>query len=257
MRYLVLLVLVNIYTVASAEWSPPETPDPDKILDEARQDACDGKYQDALNKHLWFHNNALKYDRAFYGVRLSFALSDWQRLGNAYPPALQSLRDVRDKAGKDVKNGNNYYDSFNDYESINESLAEEEKTIQLFRWLDTHHKEWAKKVFRIAQSALIRAHEYELCGKYIDPDNAYPRFVRQFNSMIDFAKKTAPKHGANQFAYKSFSNNVSTLVALLVLSDRKSEAEKIAEMAMLEWDDKGFALELSDAMKGNVPKPWP
>jgi hypothetical protein len=257
MRYLILLLLVNIYTVASAEWAPPQTPDPDKILDEARQDACDGKYQDALIKHLWFHNNALKYDRALYGVRLSFALSDWQKLGKEYPPALQSLRDVRDKSGQDVKDGKNYYDSFHDYVAMNESLAEEEKTIQLFRWLDTHNKEWAKRVYRIAQSALIKEHEYKLCGKYIDPDNAYLRYVQQFNYMVDFAKEAPPKYGANQFAYKNFSNSVSTLVALLVLSDRKPEAEEIAEMAMLEWDDKGFALELSDALKGNVPKPWP
>ena len=87
---------------AIAEWTPPEKPDPQVILQEARTDAMAKRYEDALAKHLWFHQNALKHEPALYGVRLSFALSYWEKLGNKYPPALASLKAVRDEARQAV-----------------------------------------------------------------------------------------------------------------------------------------------------------
>ncbi|MET0063324.1 MAG: hypothetical protein AB2552_19540 [Candidatus Thiodiazotropha endolucinida] len=257
MRSLAFIILINICSVVIAGWLPPENPSPRLILEEARDDARSGRYEDALQKHLWFHNNALKYDRAFYGVRLSFALSDWQELGHKYPEALRSLKETRDIAGRNVRAGVNYYDSFNDFESINERLGEEEKTIQLFRWLDANQQPRAKNVYRIAQPSLVRAKEYELCGKYIDPENSYLRYVRHFRSGLEFSKQSPFREKAENFAYTSFSNDVTTLVALLTLGGRKVEAEEVAEMAMLEWDDNNFSSALTDALEGKVPTPWP
>jgi hypothetical protein len=256
MRYSLLAFLLAC-SVATAEWTPPDSPDPDKILDEARADAHNGNHQDALLKHIWFHHNALKYERSLYGVRLSFALSDWLALGSSYPPALQALKDVRDKAGLEVQNGINYHDFFHDYQSINENLGEEEKTVQLFSWLDTHQPERAKTVYQVAQPSLIRAQKYELCGKYIDPDNEYPQYVKHFKSMLEFAKDSRYDKRAEDFAYNNFSNDVSTLVALLAVNNRKEEAKQITEKAMLEWNDEGFAAELSAALEGKMPAPWP
>jgi hypothetical protein len=42
-------------------WRPPANPDPSEILKEAESDTAAGKYADALTKHIWFHQNALKY----------------------------------------------------------------------------------------------------------------------------------------------------------------------------------------------------
>ena len=257
MRYFVFLILIHFCTAIFAEWVPPDNPSPRQILDEAKENARDGKYEEALLKHIWFHNNALKYDRAFYGVRLSFALSDWKNLSSKYPPALEALEQAQDKAEKNVRNGTNYYDSFNDYEAINEKLGEEDKTLNLFRWLDKNQPDRAKKIYRLVQPTLVRAKEYKLCGKYIDPENAYLRYVRNFRSMLDFSKKNKLPEKTTYFAYASFASDVSTLVALLTISKRHSEAEEVAEMAMLEWDDKKFAVLLDESLKGNVPKQWP
>ena len=41
-------------------------------------------------------------------------------------------------------------------------------------------------------------------------------------------------------AEKSFTNGIATLVALLVVNDRKPEAEKVAADAKKEWDDASF-----------------
>ena len=257
MKFIIFTLLINIYSVALADWTPPNNPDPSEILNEAREDAQHGNYENALLKHLWFHNNALNYDRSFYGVRLSFALSDWYELGKKYPPALQALKEARDLAEKYVHDGTNYYASFHDYKSINKELGEQEKTIQLFRWLDTNHPAHAQKVYRIAQPTLIKAKEYKLCGKYIDPEISYSRYIRHFRAGLQFSKKSSCRKKAEHFAYTSFSNNVSILVALLVISNRSSEAKEISKKAILEWDDEKFSSMLSSALKGKVPNPWP
>src|SRR5687768_17293473 len=64
-------------------------------LQEIRRLTSEGKYEEALNKHLWFHEES-KSSIGMGGVRLSFALSHWMELGEAYPPALAALKAIRD-----------------------------------------------------------------------------------------------------------------------------------------------------------------
>ncbi len=72
--------------------------DVQRALEKAEEYRSEGKYEQALKEQIWFHKNALKYDPAMYGVRLSFALYDWVELGKVYPPALRALRCVRNEA---------------------------------------------------------------------------------------------------------------------------------------------------------------
>lgn len=54
------LVVALVSTAAvAADWTPPEKPDPQAILQEARQDAMAKRYETALAKHLWFHEHVL------------------------------------------------------------------------------------------------------------------------------------------------------------------------------------------------------
>jgi membrane associated rhomboid family serine protease len=75
----------------SGRWSPPPHPDPTFILHEADEDAQAKRYERALAKYSWFHRNALKYQPAARGVRLSFAHAAWFELAQVYPPALAPL----------------------------------------------------------------------------------------------------------------------------------------------------------------------
>ncbi|MEZ6048311.1 MAG: hypothetical protein R3C11_22605 [Planctomycetaceae bacterium] len=47
---------------SSLTWSPPEKPDLRKILHEAYADTEAGQFENALQKLLWFHENANKID---------------------------------------------------------------------------------------------------------------------------------------------------------------------------------------------------
>src|SRR5215204_5388143 len=130
--------LLGMAWFAYGDWTPPAKPDPDKIFTEAKSDAARGRYSDALAKHVWFHHHALKYQPSLYGVRLSFALGAWRDLGAAYPPALDKLKSVRDDTEKAVREGSGTREAFHDFVSINKTLFENDRTRDLFVWLDSN-----------------------------------------------------------------------------------------------------------------------
>ena len=101
-RTLVAVVFAILTSRAFAEWQPPEKPDPSTILREAERDMRAGRFEDALAKHVWYHENALKHDDGQTGVRRSFALADWLELGKKHAPALAKLEAYRQEARKQV-----------------------------------------------------------------------------------------------------------------------------------------------------------
>jgi len=228
--------------------------DPEKILREARADARAKRYEDALAKHVWFHRNALKHEPALSGVRLSFALGYWHKLGKTYPPALVKLKEIRDEAAKNVTNGKHVRQSFQDLAAINRMVGEESRTKEIFVLLDAQNADAAREVYKLAQPALINAKEYKLCGKYIDSKRSFPRIIKYFRMNRRLAKRGA---GDLEFANKKFTNDAATLIALLVVNGRKAEAEEIAGDAKKEWNNASFHAEIDKALQGKVPKPWP
>ena len=245
----------NQQPAGKTKWKPPAKPDPQQILNEAQADTMAGRYDEALAKHVWFHRNALKIDPAFYGVRLSFALSYWKELGIVYPPAKAKLIEIRDEAGGKATSGENIRESFHEFQSINSTLGDDKRTVALFSSLDKDYPKAAGKVFDVARPALIKAGEIKLCSKYLDAKTEYPRLVEMYRQMMSL--RADPQFGERhtEFAQQRFSNEVATLVALLVLSERKDEAEVIAANAKIVWADTAFADTLEKALTGQVPEP--
>jgi hypothetical protein len=258
MKLIICALAVLFPTAIFGEWMPPANPDPQKILNEAQDDARAGRYADALAKHVWFHENALKYQSALYGVRLSFALGYWVELGDAYPPALEKLKNIRDETAKRVREAGperRIHENFHDFAAINRELKEETKTTDLFLWLDSNKATAAKTVFDVAEPALIKSKQYRLCGKYINPDRSLAAIVRLYQVNGRMSQRFGKEFEEDR--QKTFSNGVATLVALLVQNDRKADALRIAEKALKERDDPRFGEELEKAKKGDVPPPWP
>ncbi len=89
------LVVMNYEKDYAADYTPPVNPDPQKILQEAQADTSAGRYKDALAKHVWFQENALKYQPSMVGVRSSFALMYFGELAQKHPPAMEKLKSMR------------------------------------------------------------------------------------------------------------------------------------------------------------------
>lgn len=258
MKRLLLLILLVVSGCDNAAWIPPASPDPHAILREASSDAQVGKYEEALAKHIWFHENALDYEASLSGVRSSFALGYWHDLAKKYEPAMKALLTASDTAENRVREGFDTYRSFSDFRSINRELGNNTKTVELFVWLDKNHPKRAKEVYWQAQEALIDAKQYTLAVKYIDPQSAYQRHVRSLQSFKEAyaGRPASPNRSRPSPPYRYFSESVTTLVVLLALNNRNDEAEDIAEQALLEWSDSRFEQKLENALKGEFSREW-
>lgn len=156
-----------------------------------------------------------------------------------------------------MTSGENLVPSFHDFAALNSALGEHQRTVVLFKTLEQQDAQAAAKVFDLARPDLIKAGEIKTCAKYVDPDVDYSRMVHLYRENERLAGDARFGEQHKQFSQRIFSNGVSTLVALLAASDRKSDAERIADEAKKVWDDKAFAVELDKALKGQVPEPWP
>jgi len=261
MRNTCLLFVVAFFAVvgcspdSSSENSESATPpNPEEILAEARADRKAGRHEAALEKHVWFHENALRYDPALAGVRLSFALADWKTLANRYPPALSSMKQIRDEAGERVKKNNDDYDAFNDFESLNNKLNEENRTVELFKWLDTNDPIFAWAAYRVAQDALVAAGEFELCGKYIDATDSYKeiRQILRLNRM--WAEDGLITDDVMEVTTEIFAYKTALLVAILSRTGRSREASEIADKALQEFEQETFKKQILDAKGGLIPE---
>jgi hypothetical protein len=260
LRVCTAFILTLMSGSALGDWTPPANPNPDKILSEAQDDARAGRYEDALAKHVWFHQNALKYAPAMAGVRLSFALMYWRELADVYPAALTKLKAIRDEAEAGSREGSDPRRAFLDAAAINRELGEPGRTKDLFLWLDANKPEVARKTFDAAEPALIASKEYQLCGKYLDPDRQLKRHVDLYRLQKTMAHDEDMKDHAteiNQLSTETFARDAATLVALLALNERHADAERIAAEAVRESDYPALKTMIAKALKGELPPRWP
>ena len=239
------------------DWTLPENPNPQTILNEAQADAQAKRYEIALAKQVWFHENALKLNPGMTGVRLSFALSSWESLGRAYPPAMTKLQAIRDGLQERAIKGEDLMSGFADLAAINRTLGEDSRTSEAFRATDVLNPKAAKMAIFYVKPALVKSKDYELYLKYTDVKRDYLQMRQLYERNMQMAEDK--KFGGNlgDFAKKSFRNGSATLVAILAVSDRKGEASEIAALAKKQLEDPEFFKELDAALAGTVPNPFP
>jgi tetratricopeptide (TPR) repeat protein len=202
-------------------------------LEQARQLAAAGKFEEALQKHIWFHNHALEVDPAYYGVRLSFALADWVELGRKYPPALTALQKIRDEKTSRLVNGLANRDLFHDVESINEYLDESAATVALFKKIEGKQPDFAASVYDLADEALILAGEYALARKYLgDPMFRFETAKRHFEDGMRYAKTSEREEASRRATEHIFTDEIVRIVNVLDKAGDQDRAREIQSKAL-------------------------
>jgi len=247
---------------ASAElWSPTlgpgEKPDPDKVFGEAKELKERGDYEQALQRHLWYHNHALEFDRALTGVRLSFALFDWLELSRRYPKAKEAMIEVRDRKARELAEGRGHSDLFHDVAAINRCLQADGETCALFKRIDKADPALAQRCLYFAKDALVKCREYQLYSSYI-PDAQVEfellREMQQFNQ--ERARKNPQLETPDSVKEMDgrFVEQVSQLIEILAGAGREAEAEKIRTQAATLVDDPRFkSSQASAALNSSNP----
>jgi serine/threonine protein kinase/Flp pilus assembly protein TadD/photosystem II stability/assembly factor-like uncharacterized protein len=267
-------------TPASAEtWSPTPVPgeeiDLQKILQEAQDLKSQGRYEESLQRLIWYHNHSI-FVPGQAGVRNSFALSYWVELGRRYPKARQALVETRDQDMQAFAAGKGDFALFMEVSSINRYLEDDNATYTLFQSIRQQDKVLAQQCYPLVQDLLIQHGEYEVCLGYLgDPQTAFDRIhqdwermknwedqqaaartqrVAQLEAMAKtnglFAKGPVPfLPELPEFADNHFVDQTRQLIEILVGCGRKTEAEKICGQAIAVLNDPRLQSAVSDAEK--------
>jgi len=210
----------------------PSSERPDRRLKEAVAAARAGRYEDALSGYTWFHEHALEHDRAFYGVRLSFALASWMELAQVYPPALAALRHVRDRKAALLLAGRGTRETFHDVESINERLAEDPATRDLFAYLAQHQPSLATECADLALRALVKVGDFERAYQYVDPKHNLKQWAEAFNDDVAAADARPGKAPVREAHIHNYAERVLQLVRILRGLGKSSEAQRFRVSAI-------------------------
>jgi serine/threonine protein kinase len=259
---------------ATGSWSPMlwpgEKPDPQKVLDEARQLTSTDHYEEALQRYLWHHNHAREFSSS---ASINSGLSDWMELGRRYPKAKQALIEIRDQKTRKFTAGQGYYDLFSEVWAINRELQDADATLALFKTIQQQDKELAGQCFGLVEGLLVQRGEYDLCLSYIGDFQANFESIRKSwarmkqwedhmaemrqqqsqrlqalaktNSMFSPVPFSPP--GPPEFADNNFVSEVRQLIEILVATGHQADAEKIRDQAVAVLDDPRLKSAIGDA----------
>lgn len=231
MRTLIVVIILFASLSAHAE-------DMQKYLSDTQDLVRQGKNQEALDRFLWFHNHALEYEPAMYGVRLSFALMYWKQLGDAYPPALTAMKKTRDDKTILLENQKGNFSLFHDVVALNSTLGEDNKTVDLFRKLDQEQKDLATQCWDVAKVAVIKAKAYDLARKYVgNPMREFGKIKENYDNNVTMNQDK--KFGEHFKAWNEnhFVEETILLINVAVALNDTKAAKEIQEKALTILDD--------------------
>ncbi|MFZ6799187.1 hypothetical protein [Undibacterium sp. Di24W] len=216
--------------------------DPGKVLDEAREAACNKDYPIALDRYRWFYDNALRLNESYYGVRLSYCLMEWARLGQEFPPALEALISLKERTLSAFRASKSRR-SFHEFASICQVLSCSEEAYQEFRVVSD--KELSASLFRHVYRYCASNGMLDICREYLD--NGYSQYreaLELLDHMLNFSNEQAEGEARESLLHTGvveFKREISWLLAMLRHAQALDEYE--SAMTVLESDLRERKLE--------------
>lgn len=191
--------------------------------------AKDGEQSEALKEDLWLFDVGMKAEPSFFGVRLSYLLSDIVRLGRTYPPALEALRQRRDaskarfQAAPDAREAG-------ELDALNRELREPSATLALY---DQYAPGSAgqKVLGRVVWTQLIAKHRY-IEAAAIKPLKAFQTEWERWAALVKDLKQTPEIEKMNQEMY--LGNALLEVEALAGAGDLEDAASLAAQIQALD-----------------------
>jgi hypothetical protein len=234
-----------------------------------------GAYEEALQRHIWYHNHALEIDSAHSAVRLSFALSDWMELARRYPKAKQALIEIRDNKSREIAEGRGYSQMVQEVQAINHELQDDDATYALFKTIREKDPKLAGQSYFYLETLLVSKGEYQWCLSHMGESQRRFDLIRQGfdmdrdnqKRMAEMRQRTAQQMEAmnqkrswtnswsppdasammKKSAEDRFVGQIRQLIEILVATDHKADAESIRDQAVAVLDDPRLKSAVDDA----------
>ena len=242
------IILIGLFSLSA------NAQDMRNYLSETQNMVKERKYDEALKRFIWYHEHVLEYDRAQYGVRLSFALSYWKSLADIYPPALTAFIEMRDQKTKQITENGGTPELFHDVAALNRTLGEDIKTIELFQKLTKDYPKMAEKCWPAVKDQLLAAKKYDLLRNYlVDPVREFydvkELYIHVTSTINKFKDDEATIKARKIFYDNNFVEGSLKLVNYsLAIGDLKS-AKEIQNQALNVLDDERLKHAIPDNIK--------
>jgi len=229
-RHLTLSLALTLGASLAHGWEPPANPDPDIIVNEALADAAQGRPADAAQKHLWYHDNAVRLKPAHAQIRLTVVMEEWVALARRYPPAMQDLLRVRARAAERAKALDaGLVDAFTEVIRINEQLGDAESTRSLYADLGKRDETVAARFWLFALPAMAELQDHALAYSYLQVDKVLQTMEAQYKAAY-----RQPAMNSDHRAQLEAQTNryldltLARVVWVLLKSDQASQAQDVA-----------------------------
>jgi tetratricopeptide (TPR) repeat protein len=217
---------------------------PGKVLDEARAAAKQGDYAVALEKYEHFFDRALLdqgADNNYYGVRLSYCLSEWARLGEKHGPARKRLEE---KAAEALVAFETTSDSekFHDFQAISGQLGRADEVLEQFVTYHESRLDLASAALRFMWDRLVEARRWGICVAHLDdPKLRYKRALGKFDQAMEICQ-AEPSLGGEEFADQIrgwYVRDFGNLLAVLENTGQHGVAEQLEKIALEDMRQRG------------------
>lgn len=216
-------------------------------LTETRAVIAAGKYPEALERCLWYHENS-RAAVGMGGVRLSFALSEWEKLGGLYPPAHEAMAKTRDDELDKLQAVGGDFSLFQEVAAFNRALHEDSKTVDEFVQLAKAHPTDAERYWPVAEDVVYAYKRYDIVKDYVgDVQREYDKAVEQRMTLLGIAAKSA-SGGTHLtgFADDAFVKKAIRLIAFAKASGNLEGAQRLVGEAEAVVPDTRYAAALAE-----------
>lgn len=186
-----MIGLVGMWIAAGAFAQPAEGPPSVSPLErqmQARRLAESGDYARALHELLVCFDEGVKQDPSYASVRNSFLIREIAELGRKYTPALEALRERRDAAETNLRQGTGTADDVTTFCSINRQLNMNDSTLAVYDQLLLSSKdtELIHLMARLSFEPLLAARRYR------DIELGQPDLLAAAMRQFDVHEEAAP-----------------------------------------------------------------
>jgi hypothetical protein len=222
---------------------------------EIRPLILNGRYEEALQRCLAFHN------RAKANVSLSFLLSDWVELGRRYPKAKEALVAIRDRDVREFTDGRGYFDLFQELKSINGQYGNDEDTYALFKTIREKDPNLARQCLfciegLVAEKEGTPQQRFEVIQRNLERQRDTQQRLAESNrqaaemrSKRGLTNSWAPPDNSARMKHYSengFVEQTCHLIESLVATGHRADAEKIRVQSLAILDDTRLKSAASD-----------
>ena len=192
------------------------------------------QHQQALERMIWFHGNALREDPTIYSTRLSVALGGWARLASFYAPAKTALVRTRDRDEIQIVERGGSRQQFADLVAIDRALGKPEHSLEVFNKLHTAHPKRAEQYWPLIRDLALEEGELILASTYItDVMSEFEPLRKNYERRLKSSSKPPGTKSAMQLAREErFVAETRPLIELAVSIGDAEDAIQIQKQAL-------------------------